>query len=188
VVIVAVMNNAYNNYSEARILPKKIVDYLFNNVPGLWKLLYYDVDPDSKKDLTNTQKAKMICKSSAGDTSKFNILFQHYNNEALTDATTQIRIEIMKIDSLNRTDAEVRVLFQVIVNNKLMVVNTNVSNVDNRAMAITQTLVEALNGTRLDGTKTPLNIDYSNDRLTGVTSVYFNTEFSGYEIIMSCIV
>ena len=26
------MNNAYNSYFEARTLPKKIVDYLFNNV------------------------------------------------------------------------------------------------------------------------------------------------------------
>ena len=184
----AVKDNAYNNYSEARILPKKIVDYLFNNVPDLWRILYYPTDPDSNIDLTNSQKAKMICKTSSGDTSKYNILFQHYNNEAMKDATTQIRLEVMKITGLNRTDAQVRILFQVIVNNKLMIVNTKVSNVDNRAAAIMQILVEALNGTRIDGTKTPLNIDYSQDRYTGVESVYFNTEFSGYEVIMSCIV
>ena len=54
------MDNAYNSYMEARTLPKKIVDYLFNNSPDFWKLLYYETDPDTKKDLTNTQKAKMI--------------------------------------------------------------------------------------------------------------------------------
>ena len=181
-------DTAYNNYLEARTLPKKIVDYLFYNAPNLWKLLHYTEDPDSKTDLTNNQKAKMICKTSNGDTSKYNILFQHYENEAMKDATTQIRIEIMKIDGINRTDAQVRILFQVIVNNKLMIVNTNVSNVDNRAMAITQELVKALNGTFIEGVKTPINIDYSIDRYTGVTSVMYNTEFSGYEVVMGCVI
>lgn len=184
----ATMDNAYNNYLEARTLPKKIVDYLFNNVPEFWRLLYYEVDPDSKQDLTNKQKASMICKTSSGDTSKYNVLFQHYTTDALKDATSQVRIEVMKIDSLNRTDAQVRVLFQVIVNNKLMVVNTNVSNVDNRSTAIMQCLIQALNGLKLDGLKTPLNIDFSQDRYSGVNSVLFNSEFSGYEIVMSCMV
>ena len=184
----ATMDNAYNNYAEVRTLPKKIVDYLFNNVPEFWRLLHYETDPDNKKDLTNAQKAKMICKTSAGDTSKYNVLFQHFVDEAMKDATTQVRIEIMKIDSINRTDAQVRVLFQVIVNNKLMVINTNVSNVDNRAAAIMQCLVSSLNGLYLDGLKTPLNIDFSQDRYSGVNSTYFNTEFSGYEIVMSCVV
>ena len=184
----ATKDNAYNNYAEARILPKRIVDYLFDNVPNLWKLLYYDKDPMNNGDLSNTEKAAMICKTSSGDTSKYNILFQHYSNEALKDATTQIRIEISRIDSINRTDALVRVLFQVIVNNKLMVVNTDVSNVDNRAMALTQCLVEALNGLKMENLKTPLNIDFSQDRYTGVTSVFFNSEFSGYELVMSCII
>ena len=69
-----------------------------------------------------------------------------------------------------------------------MVVNTNVSNVDNRATAIMQCLVEALNGLKIEGLKTPLNIDFSQDRYSGVTSMYFNSEFSGYEVVMSCIV
>lgn len=184
----ATMDNAYNNYLEARTLPKKIVDYLFNNVPNFWKLLYYETDPDSKPELTNKQKAAMICKTSSGDTSKFNVLFQHYTNEALKNATSQVRIEIMRVDSLNRTDAQVRVLFQVIVNNKLMIVNTDVSNVDNRSTAIMQCLVEALNGLKLEGLKTPINIDFTQDRYSGVTSVFFNSEFSGYEVVMSCIV
>lgn len=181
-------NNAYNNYLEARVLPKKIVDYLFNEVPELWRLLYYENNPDSQPDLTNAQKASMIAKASTGDTSKYNILFQHYNNDALKDATCQLRIEIMKIDSINRSDAQVRVLFQVIVNNKLMLVNTDVSNVDNRATALMQILVNALNGKCLEGLKTPLNIDFSEDRYSGVESVYFNTEYSGYNVIMSCYV
>lgn len=184
----ATMDNAYNNYIEARTLPKKIIDYLFNNVPSFWRLLFYETDPDSKPDLTSKQKAAMICKTSSGDTSKFNVLFQHYTNEALKDATSQVRVEIMRVDSLNRTDAQVRVLFQVIVNNKLMVVNTDVSNVDNRATAIMQCIVEALNGLKLEGLKTPINIDFSQDRYSGVKSVFFNSEFSGYEVVMSCIV
>lgn len=184
----ATMDNAYNNYLEARTLPKKIVNYLFDNVPDFWKLLYYENDPDNHTDLSNNKKAAMICKTSSGDTSKYNVLFQHYSNEALKDATTQVRIEVMKINSPNRTDAQVRVLFQIIVNNKLMVVNTKVSNVDNRAAAIMQCLVEALNGLKLEGLKTPLNIDFSQDRFSGVTSTFFNTEFSGYELVMSCIV
>ena len=55
---------AYNDYSLTRDLPTIIVNYLFDNAPELWKLLKYSQKPLDKKDLNNSEKAKMIGKTS----------------------------------------------------------------------------------------------------------------------------
>ena len=66
---------AYNNYRLARDLPTIIVNYLFDNSPDFWKLLKYSQNPLSEPDMTNEEKADMICKSSF-NTEEYNVLFQ----------------------------------------------------------------------------------------------------------------
>ena len=68
---------AYNDYSMIRDLPTLIVNYLFNNNQNIWKLLKYSENPLSENDLTDKEKAAMICKSSF-NTEEFTILFQKY--------------------------------------------------------------------------------------------------------------
>lgn len=175
---------AYNNYSLSRDLPKLIVDYLFSNSPELWKLLKYSQNPLSQKDLTDEEKKAMICKSSF-QTEEFSILFQKYTVESLIKAKSQVRIFIDDITSYGRTNALVRVIFQIIVNNNEMIINTPYSIVDKRDIAITQTLVEALNGLKLEKTKSQIFINFEADRFSGAKQVSYNSDYSGFQLTMA---
>lgn len=175
---------AYNNYLLARDLPKLIVDYLFNNSPEFWKLLKYSKNPFDQVELTNKEKNDMICKSSF-DTEKYNILFQKFTPDALLEAKSQVRIFIDDITSYGRTDALVRVVFQIVVNNHEMILpNTPYSEIDKRDVAIMQSIVMALNGVKLEKTKSQMFINFEVDRFSGAKQVSYNSEYSGFQLSM----
>ena len=175
---------AYNNYLLARDLPKLIVDYLFNNSPEFWKLLKYSKNPFDQVELTNKEKNDMICKSSF-NTEKYNILFQKFTPDASLEAKSQVRIFIDDITSYGRTDALVRVVFQIVVNNHEMILpNTPYSEIDKRDVAIMQSIVMALNGVKLEKTKSQMFINFEVDRFSGAKQVSYNSEYSGFQLSM----
>lgn len=176
-------NIAYNNYSLVRKLPKTIIDYLFDNSPNFWKLIKYSQNPLSYNDLTDDEKKQMICDSSY-NTENYNVLFQKYTSDAMISAKTQVRIYVEDIKSMNRTEAIARINFQIIVNNKELIVNTDYSRVDKRDIAIMQEIVKCLNGKLLNGTKSEIFIDFSVDRFSGATEVSFNDNYSGFVLVM----
>ena len=174
---------AYNDYSLIRDLPTIIVNYLFNNTPELWKLLKYSQRPLEKKDLSDTEKAKMIGKSSF-DTNEYNILFQRYTTDAMIKAKSQIRIYVDKVSSYGRTNALARVIFQIIVNNNEMMIETSKSKNDKRDVAIMQTIVEALNGVKLEKTKSQIFINNDIDRFAGAEHVRYDNDYAGFQLTM----
>lgn len=174
---------AYNDYSLTRDLPTIIVNYLFDNAPELWKLLKYSQKPLEKKDLSNSEKAKMICKTSF-NTDEYNVLFQRYTADAMVKAKSQVRVYIDKISSYGRTDALVRIIFQIIVNNNEMMIETPKSKNDKRDVAIMQTIVEALNGVKLDKTKSQIFVNNDIDRFAGAEQVSYNNNYSGFQLTM----
>lgn len=174
---------AYNNYALARDLPTIIVNYLFENSPDLWKLLKYSQNPLSEKDLTEQEKAKMICRNSF-NTEEFNVLFQKYTVDSMLKAISQIRVYIDHITSYGRTNALARVIFQVIVNNNEMIISTPVSKNDKRDVAIMQCIVEALNGVQLPKTKSQMFINNEIDRYAGADQVSYNSNYSGFQLTM----
>lgn len=175
---------AYNNYEAIRDLPYLIVNYLFNNSPELWKLLKYSQNPLSYKDLTDKDKQEMICKSSF-NTEDYNILFQKYTSDALLKAKSQVRVFVDDISSYGRTNALVRVIFQVIVNNNEMIIKTPYSQIDKRDVAIMQTLVNSLNGVKIDKTKSQMFVNFEVDRYSGAKQMSFNNDYSGFQLTMS---
>ena len=174
---------AYNDYSLTRDLPTIIVNYLFNNTPELWKLLKYSQKPLDKEDLSNSEKAKMIGKTSF-NTDEYNVLFQKYTTDAMIKAKSQLRIYIDKVSSYGRTDALVRIIFQIIVNNNEMMIETPKSKNDKRDVAIMQTIVEALNGVKLDKTKSQMFVNNDIDRFAGAEQVSYNNNYSGFQLTM----
>lgn len=175
---------AYNNYLLARDLPKLIVDYLFDNSPEFWKLLKYSQNPFSHENLTSEEKNKMICKSSF-DTEKYNVLFQKFTTDAMLEAKSQVRIYVDDITSYGRTDALVRIIFQIIVNNHEMILpNTPYSEIDKRDVAIMQTIVKSLNGAKIEKTKSQMFINFEVDRYSGAKQVSYNNEYSGFQLTM----
>ena len=174
---------AYNDYSLVRDLPTIIVNYLFNNSPDFWKLLKYSQNPLSEPDMTNEEKADMICKSSF-NTEEYNVLFQKYTVDAMIKAKSQVRVFVDNISSYGRTNALARIIFQVIVNNNEMMISTPVSKNDKRDVAIMQTIVEALNGVKLDKTKSQMFVNNEIDRFAGAAQVSYNNDYSGFQLTM----
>lgn len=174
---------AYNDYSLIRDLPTIIINYLFENSPDFWKLLKYSQNPLSKPDLTNEEKSKMIGKSSF-DTEKYNVLFQKYTTDAVVKAITQVRVFVDNVSSYGRTNALARIIFQVVVNNNEMIINTPMSKNDKRDVAIMQTIVQALNGVKLDKTKSQMFINNQIDRFAGAQQVSYNNDYSGFQLTM----
>lgn len=179
---------AYNDYIGVRKLPSDIMDYLFNNCDELWKLLYYKGDTVGKPKVSNLDKKKMIAKSSGDNLDEYQVLFQFYTSDSSSKANSQLRIQVISAESTNRTDVLCRVGIQCIVNNKNMIVSTDESPIDNRALAMAQAVIQCLNGQKMEVSKTPLNIDKSIDRYSGITKYDFNNNFSGYIVTMSCYV
>lgn len=174
---------AYNDYKLTRDLPTMIVNYLFENSPDLWKLLKYSKNPLDKEDLSNKEKASMIAKSSF-NTEEYNVLFQKYTTDAIVKAISQVRVFIDDVMSYGRTNALVRVVFQIIVNNNEMIISTPYSQYDKRDVAIMQTIVEALNGVKLDKTKSQMFINTEVDRYSGASQLSFNHDYSGFQLTM----
>lgn len=174
---------AYNDYSLVRDLPTIIVNYLFENSPDFWKLLKYSQNPLSKEDLTNEEKSNMICKSSF-NTEEYNVLFQKYTVDAVVKAISQVRVFVDNISSYGRTNALARIIFQVVVNNNEMIINTPYSKYDKRDVAIMQNIVQALNGVKLDKTKSQMFINNQIDRFAGASQVSYNNDYSGFQLTM----
>lgn len=174
---------AYNNYQMVRDLPTIIVNYLFNNSPDFWKLLKYSQNPLDKDDLTNKEKAAMIATTSF-NTEKYNVLFQKYTVNAMIEAKSQVRVFVDNVSSIGRTDALVRVIFQVVVNNNEMMIKTPYSAHDKRDVAIMQTIVNTLNGVKLDNTKSQIFINNDIDRYAGASQVSYNNDYSGFQLTM----
>ena len=174
---------AYNDYSLVRDLPTIIVNYLFENSPDFWKLLKYTENALDKENLTDKEKSAMIGRSSF-NTENFNVLFQKYTVDALLKAKSQVRVFIDDIKSYGRTDALVRVVFQIIVNNNEMMIQTPYSKNDKRDVAIVQTIVEALNGEKLAKTKSQMFINYDIERFSGAEQVSYNNNYSGFQLTM----
>lgn len=175
---------AYNNYSNTRRLPEFIINYLSQNNTDLWKLLKYSDKPLSQKDLTSVEIKNMICKSSY-NTENYNVLFQKFTTNAMIEAKSQIRIFVDEVISYGRTNALVRFVIQIIVHNNEMIINTPVSQVDKRDVAIMQTLVESLNGVKLNNTKSQIFINVESDRYSGAKQVSFNNNYSGFQLNMA---
>ena len=159
------------------------MNYLFDNSPEFWKLLKYSEKPLAQKDLTSKEKSAMIGRTSF-NTDEYNILFQRYTTDAMIKAKSQVRIYIDKVSSMGRTDALVRVIFQVIVNNNEMMIETPISKNDKRDVAIMQTIVETLNGVKLDKTKSQIFVNNDIDRFAGAEQVSYNNNYSGFQLTM----
>lgn len=183
-----ITGGSYNDYLGVRKLPANIMNYLFNNCDELWKLLYYNDSVVGKDNVPNSKKKAMIETSSSGNSDNYQVLFQFFTGDSTSEADAQLRIQIISAESENRTDVLCRVGIQCIVENSNMIIATDVTPLDNRSLAMAQAVIKSLNGQKIESAKTPINIDKSIDRYSGIVSYNFNSSFSGYVITMSCYV
>lgn len=187
----------YNMFSPVDNANRVIIDYLFKNSVDLWKLLkYIDNKPLTHKNLSDTQKKQMICKDLFVDgvTTEKNVLFQLNTDEGFSVAIPQLRIEIGDIVAINDYQGFVEIIFQIIVPNKINIIQTSYNDVAYRNIAIFRELVKALNGKQIpnSGFNSPMfinkNAPYGAGRRTGAFKATYNKEYSGYDAIFSVLV
>ena len=65
-----------------------------------------------------------------------------------------------------------------------MMIETPYSAHDKRDVAIMQSIVEALNGVKLDKTKSQMFINNEIDRFAGAAQVSYNNDYSGFQLTM----
>jgi len=176
-------NTAYNNMLQARRLPESIVNQLFDKADNLWKLLYYSQSTVGQPNVPDDIKANMIASTATGDLSNYQVFFELFNTDSTVLADAQLRLAVLEIKPVNRTNVVVTVVVQCVVNNKATVVSTDTVAVENKAFAIAQEVVTSLNGAELSGLKGALWLDMSQDRGTGIRKVSYSDNFSGYEIV-----
>ena len=175
VVMCCVLNNNVFVYAQSNNVAQQENCQLDKNT----KILSENYEKKIKQDWKYLWKEKdaKIGRTSF-NTDEYNILFQRYTTDAMIKAKSQVRIYIDKVSSMGRTDALVRVIFQVIVNNNEMMIETPISKNDKRDVAIMQTIVETLNGVKLDKTKSQIFINNDIDRFAGAEQVSYNNNYS----------
>lgn len=181
--------NTYNKFFAVRNATEKIIDYLFENNTDLWKLLYYtDRQPLFQANLTNTQKADMICKNPAIENATVtkNILFQTHLDEAISVTIPQLRIQIGNISAIDAYRGGFEIWFQIVVPHNLSLIITDYSAVADRSVAIFNELVTSLNGVIIPDTemKSPLFMNKTAPngigRSTGATRDVQSKNYAGY--------
>lgn len=187
----------YNQFIPIQGASRKIIDYLFENAPNLWKLLYYnDSQPLLHPDLTSTQKASMICKNPNidGATAEKNILFQLDTEEGISVGVSQLRVRVGDISPINPYQGWVEIIFRIVVPNKIGLIMTDYSDVENREIAIFYELNKALNGVVVTsaGFNSPMFMNRSAPdgagRKTGAFMESQNKSYSGYWVSYSVLV
>lgn len=147
-------DNYYNRFEAIDNATKVITDYLVRNNEDLWKLLYYiepNVLPLSQGNLTNAQKAQMICTDPYainGGVDK-NVLFQTVFDEAFSTAIPQLRFEVGDIIPIDPYRAYINIDFQIIVPVKQDIFTAPYNSVARRSDAIFRELVKTLNGVEI---------------------------------------
>ena len=147
-------DNYYNRFEAIDNATKIITDYLVKNNEDLWKLLYYiepNVLPLSQANLTNAQKAQMICTDpyAINESVDKNVLFQTVFDEAFSTAIPQLRFEVGDIVPIDPYRAYINIDFQIIVPVKQDIFTAPYNSVARRSDAIFRELVKTLNGVEI---------------------------------------
>lgn len=184
----------YNKFEALENGIQSISDYLVENSQDLFKLLKYIKPTDtplSMPDLTNKEKAEMICSDAIqmydiNSTTKKNIIYQIDVDEAYWIAEPQIRMEVGNIvapDSY-RGYAEINIL--IVVPNKQRLFTSGANTLADRSVALALELTKQLNGRIIPNSEFYSNLfmnksaSYSAGRNTGIYRQRFNEHYSGY--------
>lgn len=177
----------YATYESVRELPYNILNKLMLECEELWKLMKYE-DPVGKPNLTMAEKRAMICTDSL-QADKYNVVLQKFVEEAMTSDSgnvfAQMRIQVLGGYSKTPSTAKTSVVIQLVVNDKKMICQTDVTPYDNRAFAMCQCVIECLNGKPLYEGGNFLYINDDEDYNGEFKLVTFNKEYSGYVLVMS---
>ncbi|MEG1725672.1 MAG: hypothetical protein RR313_09785, partial [Anaerovoracaceae bacterium] len=135
----------YCNYENSRRLPNMIINYLKKNSPNFWKILKYEDRPYAMPDLTRTEINSMVCSDWSSDAvNKYFVIPTRWSNQALSKKSLQFRVSVLAGESPNRTQAQIRVMMEIVCSKNTPLVNTDFG-MEDRAYALTAEIIKALN-------------------------------------------
>jgi hypothetical protein len=137
----------YNKFSMFPLAPYNVIKYLMANEEELWKILKYQ-DPDAwnKPDLTLEDKANLVYAGQPNETD-YRVFMDSGNDNAWTVEACILRVTNLNLIPNNYVYGSLSIGFQVYSHYKI---NT-MSNYTVRTDYVTQRLIEALNGSDIDG-------------------------------------
>ena len=147
----------YNKFNALKNGIEKISDYLVLNSQDLFKLLKYINPTDmplSMPDLTNSEKAAMICSDAIqmydiNSTTKKNIIYQIDVDEAYWIAEPQLRMEVGNFFARDSYRGYAEINFQIVVPNKQRLFTNGANTLADRSIAIALELIRLLNGAEI---------------------------------------
>lgn len=186
--------DVYNKFNPLKNGIEKISDYLVENSQDLFKLLKYIKPTDiplSMPDLSNSEKASMICSDAlqmydTNATTKKNIIYQIDVDEAYWIAEPQVRMEIGDFIALDSYRGYAKVDFQIVVPNKQRLFTNGANTLADRSLMIALELIRLLNGAEIPNSGFYSNlylnrsVPDSSGRATGAFRQTQNTGYSGY--------
>lgn len=189
----------YNKFNALKDGIEKISDYIVENSQDLFKLLKYIKPTDmplSMPDLTNAEKASMICSDAlamydANSTIKKNIIYQIDVDEAYWIAEPQIRMEIGNFVASDSYRGYAEINFQIVIPNKQRLFTSGSNTLADRSIAIALELIRILNGAEIPYSGFYSNLfmnksaNYGAGRSTGAFRQTQNEGYSGYFLTFS---
>lgn len=181
----------YNKFSTLQNGIKFISDYLIQNSQDLFKLLKYIEPTDrplSMPDLSNAEKAAMICSDAVAmydpnSTTKKNIIYQIDVDEAFWIAEPQVRMEIGDFMATDSYRGYAEINFQIVVPNKQRLFTNQANTLADRSVAIALEIIKVLNGATIPYANFLDNMFINKSAPNGAgrrTGVYRQTQNKGY--------
>lgn len=181
----------YNKFSTLQNGIKFISDYLIQNSQDLFKLLKYIEPTDrplSMPDLSNAEKAAMICSDAVAmydpnSTTKKNIIYQIDVDEAFWIAEPQVRMEIGDFMATDSYRGYAEINFQIVVPNKQRLFTNEANTLADRSVAIALEIIKVLNGATIPYANFLDNMFINKSAPNGAgrrTGAYRQTQNKGY--------
>ncbi len=154
------------------------------NNEDLWKLLKYDsANALSLPNLTLKEKRELIY-NGIGDSEQYRVFRSTFLDDAVTTQQTQLRVYVTTIAPNNRSYGTVSIAFECLSHNKLV----NLDTYENRIEAMTQELIQTLNGSEVNGLGV-LSFDMNqSDFNLARMNIYNNRNYVGLIMLMSFMV
>ena len=175
-------DTSYNSMIGYKMLPYNIIAYLMENNENIWKLLKYNGnDALDKPNLTLEEKSALIYNGEI-DGDGYRVFMNEFIDDAFVDMISMIRIFPVATFPDSRVVAIQDMVCQIVVHNKIDMLNSYCTRLD----SIIEEFISTLNGADIGGLGV-LFMDSDRRRSNGVMRGFSNNRnFYGAKINMSC--
>jgi len=175
-------NRSYNTFEPFPLVSYNVITHLMENNELLWKLLKYN-DPDAWKsnsehpNLTKAEKGALIYDGQFQKLNNFRVFLDIGQDQAFTKEACIHRVSPVDLYATNYVYGDLVLGLEVYCHYEINMM----SNYQTRTDAVTQQLIETLNGAEIEGVG---QLFFDRTRYGGKSSVIGQIPFKGRGTIM----